>query len=249
MQSAKDGFCRGEEKGIGYMLSVINLNKNYGKVEAVKDISFNVESGIITILLGPNGAGKSTVIKSISGLLKYSGKITIDNLENKTLEAKRIFSYVPEMPSLYDLLTVKEHVDFIARAYGIEEYEDKAEDFFRRFDLLDKKDKLGKTLSKGMQQKVSLICGLITNPKLILLDEPMMGLDPKAIKELKNIFIELKEQGVAIIISTHIIDSVTDIWDKALIMKDGKIVYEKNKEELDEDNETLEEIFFRTTEV
>lgn len=231
------------------MLKVTNLKKDYHKVEAVKDVSFSVERGQIAIILGPNGAGKSTVIKSISGLLKYSGEITIDNMDNKTLEAKRVFSYVPEMPSLYELLTVKEHVDFIAKAYRIEDYEDRAEALFKRFDLLDKKDKLGKELSKGMQQKVSLICGLITGPKLILLDEPMMGLDPKAIKELKTIFLELKESGTAIIISTHIIDSITDIWDKALIMKDGKIIYEKDKEELLEDNETLEEVFFRMTEV
>ena len=231
------------------MLNVVNLRKEYHKVEAVKDISFSVERGQIAIILGPNGAGKCTIIKSISGLLKYSGEITIDNMNNKTLEAKKVFSYVPEMPSLYDLLTVKEHVDFIAKAYAIEDYENRAEELYERFDLLDKKDKLGKELSKGMQQKVSLICGLITEPKLILLDEPMMVLDPKAIKELKSIFLELRESGISIIISTHIIDSITDIWDKALIIKDGKIIYEKNKEELEETNETLEEVFFRMTEV
>lgn len=231
------------------MLEVINLRKSYRKVEAVKDVSFSVEKGQIAIILGPNGAGKSTIIKSISGLLKYSGEITIDNMDNKTLEAKRIISYVPEMPSLYELLTVKEHVEFIAKAYSVEDYEDRAETLFKRFDLSDKKDKLGKELSKGMQQKVSLICGLITEPKLILLDEPMMGLDPKAIKELKNIFLELRDKGIAIIISTHIIDSIVDIWDKALIMKDGNIVYEKDKQEMENQDETLEDVFFRVTEV
>lgn len=231
------------------MLEVIDLKKNYGKVEAVKNISFTVEEGQIAIILGPNGAGKSTVIKSIAGLLKYSGDIKINGIENKTLEAKRLFSYIPEMPSLYDLLTVKEHVDFIAKAYRIKDYENRAEMLFERFELLDKKDKLGKELSKGMQQKVSIICGLITEPKLILMDEPMMGLDPKAIKTLKSIILELKDSGTGIIISTHIIDSVTDIWDKALIMKDGNIIFQKNKRELVELDETLEEIFFRTTEV
>lgn len=231
------------------MLDVIDLKKNYGKVEAVKNISFTVEEGQIAIILGPNGAGKSTVIKSIAGLLKYSGDIKINGIENKTLQAKRMFSYIPEMPSLYDLLTVKEHVDFIAKAYRIKDYENRAEILFERFELLDKKDKLGKELSKGMQQKVSIICGLITEPKLILMDEPMMGLDPKAIKTLKSIILELKDSGTGIIISTHIIDSVTDIWDKALIMKDGNIIFQKNKRELIEMDETLEEIFFRTTEV
>lgn len=229
------------------MLEVKNLKKSYRKLEAVKDVSFNVEKGQIAIILGPNGAGKSTIIKSIAGLLKYEGSIKIDNMDNKTLEAKKILSYVPEMPSLYDLLTVKEHVDFIAKAYSIENYQSKAEELFQRFDLIDKKNKLGKELSKGMQQKVSLICGLITQPKLILLDEPMMGLDPKAIKELKHIFLELREEGIAIIISTHIIDSVAGIWDKALIMKDGKIVYERNKDDMENQDESLEEVFFRVT--
>lgn len=229
------------------MLEVINLKKSYRNLEAVKDVSFNVEKGQIAIILGPNGAGKSTIIKSIAGLLKYNGSIKIDNMDNKTLEAKKILSYVPEMPSLYDLLTVKEHVDFIAKAYSIENYQSRAEELFQRFDLIDKKNKLGKELSKGMQQKVSLICGLITQPKLILLDEPMMGLDPKAIKELKSIFLELREEGIAIIISTHIIDSVAGIWDKALIMKDGKIVYERNKDEMENQDESLEEVFFRVT--
>lgn len=229
------------------MLKITNLSKNYHKVEAVKDVSFSVKKGSITILLGPNGAGKSTVIKSIAGLLKHAGTIEINRLPNKTIEAKKEFSYVPESPSLYELLTVKEHVDFIAKAYNIEDYEEKAKNLLERFDMEDKKDKLGKELSKGMQQKVSIICALITEPNLILFDEPMMGLDPKAIKELKSIFLELREEGKSIIISTHIIDSITDIWDKALIMKDGGIIYERNKEELIEKNESLEDIFFKAT--
>lgn len=231
------------------MLDVSGLRKSYHKVQAVKDISFKVSAGEITIILGPNGAGKSTVVKCIAGLLRYEGDISVNNLKNKTLEAKRILSYIPEMPSLYDLLTVSEHVDFVAKAYNIKDYEDRAEELYGRFDLLDKKDKLGKELSKGMQQKLSIICGLITNPKLILFDEPMMGLDPKAIKELKTLFLELRDLGLGIIISTHIIDSIVGLWDKVLIMKDGKIVYERSKEDLREDDETLEEIFFRATEI
>jgi ABC-2 type transport system ATP-binding protein len=151
--------------------------------------------------------------------------------------------------SLYELLTVDEHINFIAKAYNIEDYKEKAEILLERFDMTNKKDKLGKELSKGMQQKVSIICSLITEPELILFDEPMIGLDPKAIKELKSIFLELRDAGKSIIISTHIIDSITDIWDNALIMKDGEIIFEGNKEELDEKNESLEDIFFKTTEV
>jgi len=231
------------------MLKVNNLRKKYHKVEAVKNISFKVEKGNITILLGPNGAGKSTVIKSIAGLLKYTGLIEINGYTNKTLEAKKEFSYVPESPALYELLTVEEHINFIAKAYNIENFEDRAKELLERFNMIDKKDKLGKELSKGMQQKVSIICALITEPNLILFDEPMIGLDPKAIKELKSIFLELKAENKAIIISTHIIDSIKDIWDNVLIMKDGEIIFERDKKELIEKKESLEDIFFKVTEV
>ena len=231
------------------MLKVNNLGKKYHKFEAVKNVSFSVEDGSITILLGPNGAGKSTVIKSIAGLLKYTGSIEIKNFPNKSIEAKREFSYVPESPSLYELLTVEEHINFIAKAYNIEDYKDKAEELLERFDMIDKKDKLGKELSKGMQQKVSIICGLITDPNLILFDEPMIGLDPKAIKELKSMFLELREKGKSIIISTHIIDSIVDIWDNALIMKDGEIIFQGRNQELNTKPESLADIFFKATEV
>ena len=231
------------------MLKVNNLRKKYHKVEAVKNISFKVEKGNIAILLGPNGAGKSTVIKSIAGLLKYTGLIEINGYTNKTLEAKKEFSYVPESPALYELLTVEEHINFIAKAYNIENFEDRAKELLERFNMIDKKDKLGKELSKGMQQKVSIICALITEPNLILFDEPMIGLDPKAIKELKSIFLELKAENKAIIISTHIIDSIKDIWDNVLIMKDGEIIFERDKKELIEKKESLEDIFFKVTEV
>ncbi len=136
----------------------------------------------------------------------------------------------------------------MANAYKIQDYKDKAESMLKRFDLWDKKDKLGSELSKGMQQKVSICSALITSPKVILFDEPMIGLDPKAIKELKKVFLELKKEGASVIISTHIIDSISEIWDKALIMKEGNIVFSRTKEELINKNESLEEIFFEVTE-
>ena len=230
------------------MLKVTNLRKTYHKFEAVKGISFQVEAGEIAVLLGPNGAGKSTTIKCVTGLLKYEGDINICGKHNKTLQAKRDFSYVPEVPSMYDLLTVYEHIEFMAKAYDIKDYKERAEALLERFELSDKRDKLGKELSKGMQQKISICCALITSPKVILFDEPMVGLDPKAIKELKKVFLELREQGTAIIISTHIIDSVDELWDKALIMKDGEVVFARTRQELVDKNESLEQIFFEVTE-
>lgn len=229
------------------MLKVNNLTKKYDKTLAVDMVSFEVHDGEIAVLLGPNGAGKSTTIKCIAGLLRYEGNIEICGKPNKSLEAKRIFGYVPETPALYEMLTVREHLEFIARAYKLEDYGDKAESLLERFDLADKKDKLGKELSKGMQQKVSICCALLMDPKVIFLDEPMIGLDPKAIKELKEIFLELKNRGCSVIISTHIIESVEDIWDKVLIMKNGNIIMSRARQEFERSGESLEEIFFSVT--
>jgi ABC-2 type transport system ATP-binding protein len=230
------------------MLSIKNLRKKYGKEEVVKSISFDVKEAEIAVLLGPNGAGKSTTIKSIAGLLRYDGKIQICGKDNKSLEAKRCFGYVPEVPSMFDLLTVYEHIEYIAAAYGIKEYKEKAEELLERFDLTDKRDKLGKELSKGMMQKVSICCALIIEPKVILFDEPLVGLDPKAIKEVKKAFKELKEKGCSVLISTHIIDSVDELWDRVLIMKNGKIILSGTRQELLEREESLEQIFFNVTE-
>ncbi|WP_461207474.1 ABC transporter ATP-binding protein [Clostridium sp. DL1XJH146] len=230
------------------MLSVKDLSKKYDDFLAVNSLSFTVEDGEIAVLLGPNGAGKSTTIKCITGLLRYDGEVKVNGFDNKGQDAKKIFAYIPESPSLYDMLTIDEHIQFIAKAYGITEYKEKADELLKRFDLEDKRGKYGKELSKGMMQKVSICCGLIVNPKVVLFDEPMIGLDPKAIKELKKVFIELKEAGATVLISTHIIDSIDEIWDRTLIMNKGEIVLAKTRKEIEESDENLEDMFFKVTE-
>ncbi len=230
------------------MLSVRGVTKKYGKLIANDNVSFEISSGEISILLGPNGAGKSTIIKSIAGLLKFDGKIFIGEYENKSLEAKRDIGYVPEIPALYDLLTVWEHLEFIARAYSLENWRDKAQQLVERFELDDKKNKLGAELSKGMQQKVSICCGLLPNPKVILFDEPMVGLDPHGIKELKKLIVEVKNQGAAVLISTHMLDSVEEFWDSTNIMINGKIAARRTRKEIEGSGEDLEALFFKITE-
>ena len=234
------------------MLEITNLTKSYKNFDAVKNLNLFIGEGEIGVLAGPNGAGKSTTIKSIAGLLRYKGEIKIGGYSNKSVEGKRLFSYVPELPGLFPLLTVKEHMHFMARAYGIKDYEDYAEELFEIFDLSDKTEKFGSELSKGMQQKLSICCALITRPKLILFDEPMIGLDPKAIKKLKDIMLELKLQGVSMIVSTHLLDSVEDLWDRIVIMDKGNIVLSKTRKELENElkdsEESLEDIFFKVTE-
>ena len=234
------------------MLEITNLTKSYKNFDAVKNLNLFIEEGEIGVLAGPNGAGKSTTIKSIAGLLRYKGEIKIGGYSNKSVEGKKLFSYVPELPGLFPLLTVREHMHFMARAYGIKDYEDYAEELFEIFDLSDKTEKFGSELSKGMQQKLSICCALITRPKLILFDEPMIGLDPKAIKKLKDIMLELKLQGVSMIVSTHLLDSVEDLWDRIVIMDKGNIVLSKTRKEIENElkdsEESLEDIFFKVTE-
>ncbi len=230
------------------MLDVSHVTKKYGKVIACDDVSFHLAPGSITVLLGPNGAGKSTIMKAIIGLLRFDGAITVGGYPGKTPEARRLLGYIPEMPSLYPNLTVMEHMEFLARAYRLTGYRERAEDLLRRFELTEKRKKFGDELSKGMQQKLNICLGLLPEPRVILLDEPMIGLDPHAIKELKRSLEEMREQGRTMLVSTHIIDSVDMLWDRTIIMNHGVICANLTREELSADGRTLEQLFFDLTE-
>jgi len=230
------------------MLTVTHLTKRYGKNVACNDLSFHLDKGSITVLLGPNGAGKSTLIKCITGFLRYEGNILVDGMPNKTVEAKRVFGYVPEIPSLYPNLTVAEHMEFLARAYRLTDWKEYAAALLDRFELTDKKKKFGDELSKGMQQKLNLCLGFLPRPHFLLMDEPMIGLDPHAIKELKEIIREMRDEGRTVLVSTHMIDSVDMLWDRTLIMQKGVLRANVTKEQLQESGETLEQLFFDITE-
>lgn len=230
------------------MLTVSHLTKTYGKTTACRDVSFSLDAGSVTVLLGPNGAGKSTLLKSAVGFLRYYGDIRVNGLDNKSVAAKRILGYVPEIPALYPNLTVSEHIEFIARAYRLTDYRNFAASLFDRFELSDKKKKFGDELSKGMQQKLNLCLGLLPRPQLLLMDEPMIGLDPHAIKELKLMMEEMRAEGRTVLVSTHMIDSVDMLWDRALIMQSGELRANVTREELEARGQTLEEIFFALTE-
>lgn len=227
------------------LLRVEHVTKRYGKTTANRDISFAVNAGETAILLGPNGAGKSTIIKCIVGLLRFDGDIFVAGETNKSTNAKRRLGYVPELPAAYELLTVAEHLEFVRRAWR-EEDDGTGDKLLERLELADKRDKLGRELSKGMQQKLSIAMALVHKPDVIIFDEPLVGLDPHAIKELKTIFRELRESGCATLISTHMIDSVEDYWDVAHIMMNGEIAATKRVD--DAENRSLEELFFEITE-
>lgn len=228
------------------MLETQNLTKEYGKYKAADRVNLTILDGEIGILLGPNGAGKSTVIKSIAGLLRYKGRISINGEEARKIEAKKKFAYVPELPAMYEALTVREHIEFMMNAYKIQTTEEEIQRLLDRFELTDKQDKLGNELSKGMMQKVSICCALIIQPEVILLDEPMVGLDPAAIKELKKVILELKDAGVTVLISTHMLEMVKELWDVMFVMDKGHIIASYKRCDVKDDD--LEELFFHVTE-
>lgn len=227
------------------MLEIQNLTKKYGKMLAVDHVNFVVPDGQVGILLGPNGAGKSTIIKSIAGLLRYQGGVGIQRMNARNLEAKKIFAYVPELPAMFEALTVREHVEYIRRAYNSPITDEEIDALLERFELADKQNKLGSELSKGMMQKVSICCALAIKPQVILLDEPMVGLDPAAIKELKQVVLELKEAGVTVLLSTHMLEMVKDLWDVMFVMDKGRIIGEYTRAQARDQD--IEELFFAVT--
>ena len=229
----------------GLMLEIQGLTKSYGNNVAVDNVNFAVPNGQVGILLGPNGAGKSTIIKSIAGLLRYKGMIRIQGLPARTMEAKKVFAYVPEIPNMFDALTVREHIEYIRMAYNSPITDEEVEEILKEFEMEDKQDKLGNELSKGMMQKVSICCALAVKPQVILLDEPMVGLDPAAIRMLKEVVLKLRNQGVTVLISTHMLEMVEELWDIMFVMEKGHIIGSYTKE--DAEGRDLDELFFAMT--
>ena len=228
------------------MIQINNVTKSFSGTNVLDHLQMHVPKGSIYGLVGPNGAGKSTIIKSIAGLLRYEGGVGINGMKARSLEAKKIFGYVPEIPAMFEALTVREHIEYVKRAYNSDITEEEIDALLTRFELLDKQEKLGNELSKGMMQKVSICCALAIHPKVVMLDEPMVGLDPAAIKELKEVVLELKEKGCTILISTHMLEMVKDLWDVMFVMEQGKIIATFNKNEIADKD--IEELFFEVTE-
>ncbi|BCJ99962.1 ABC transporter ATP-binding protein [Anaerocolumna chitinilytica] len=229
------------------MIQVQHVTKKYGNMLANNDVNLESVDGGLSVLLGANGAGKSTLIKCICGLLRFEGSIKVNGFDNHSLEAKRLLGYVPEFPAMYPMLTVEEHLQFIARAYRLKDWEPYGNELMTRFELIDKKSKLGQELSKGMQQKVSICCALLPRPKAVIFDEPFVGLDPHAIRELKLLITSLRDEGNSVLISTHMIDSMEEAWDTVYIMKNGSIMETRNRKDIDSRN-SLESIYFAITE-
>ena len=239
------------------MISVQNLVKYYGTTLAVDGLSFEVNNGEILGLLGPNGAGKTTVLRSVTGIIqKSAGKIIVDgfDLDVQEQEVKRRIAFVPEVPNPFEMLTVEEHLRFVAMAYGTTKGFDKRSlELMERFELIEKKRELVVSLSKGMKQKLAIACAFIHNAGNLLFDEPLIGIDPLGVKTLKDMMLEARQQGCAVLISTHMLDTAERLCDRILILRKGLKLAEGSLDELyhraqvGEDG-SLEDVFLTLTE-
>lgn len=219
------------------MLEVNNITGGYANIPVLKDVSFTIEDGELVGLIGLNGAGKSTTIKEIIGILTpYQGEILIDgeNLTHSPEAYRKKIGFIPETPSLYEELTLKEHLEVVAMAYDLdwESAFARAEKLLALFRLEEKLDWFPVNFSKGMKQKVMIICALMVEPSLLIVDEPFLGLDPIAIKDLTDLLEEEKKKGTAILMSTHVLDSAEKMCDRLIILHQGKILASGNLESL-----------------
>jgi ABC-2 type transport system ATP-binding protein len=235
-------------------IKISNLQKAYGSALVLKDVNLEVDSGEIIGYIGPNGAGKSTTIKILIGMIPdYKGDVEVMGLDVKAnlLEVKRLIGYVPENASLYETLSPMEYLCFLGSLYQLEtdQIEEKATELLRLFALYDQRDDRMTTFSKGMKQKVLLISGILHNPKVIFLDEPLSGLDANAVILVKEILSQLKHAGKTIFYSSHIMDVVQKISDRIVLINKGTIIANGTFNELKSQRETgsLEQIFNQLT--
>lgn len=211
------------------VLKIENLSGGYNRKKIIENINIEISKGSITALIGLNGAGKSTTIKHILGLLRpMDGEIKVNGItirENNEKYRKSI-SYIPESPVLYDELTLEEHINLTAMAYGLNMKEawEKADVLLKLFKLSDKKKFFPVHFSKGMKQKVMIICSFLVEPNLYIIDEPFLGLDPIAINDLINLMCEKRDNGASILMSTHILATAEKYCDNFIIIHEGKIL-------------------------
>ena len=209
------------------MIEVDGLQKLYGNFPAVQGLSFRVGPGEVLGLVGPNGAGKTTTIRSIAGIiLPTSGSIRIagHDLATDPVAAKGALAFIPDEPHLFEYLTVEEHLRFIARLYLLGDVSGQIPGLLEELDLADKRSSLPGELSRGMKQKLAIACGLLHQPKALLLDEPLTGLDPVGIRRMKTTITRRAAAGSAVILSSHLLHLVEEICTRMLIMQRGKVV-------------------------
>jgi ABC-2 type transport system ATP-binding protein len=238
------------------MITVSHLTKLYGDFKAVDDLSFTVGPGEVVGLIGPNGAGKTSTLRSIVGIQSPSaGTIAIGgrDIVKDAVEAKRQLAFMADEPQLFEYLTVMEHLRLTARIYQVRDVEAKAAVLLKELELVGKEKSLPSELSRGMKQKVAIACGLIHEPKALLFDEPLTGLDPLGIRHMKGTIVARGRAGAAIIVSSHLLHLVEEICSRVVIINRGVKVADGTIDELRARAQTagagssLEEIFLQIT--
>ena len=229
------------------MLKIEHLTKVYGGKKAVDDLSLHIQPGEIYGFIGHNGAGKTTTLKSVVGILQFDeGEITIDgiSIREQPLACKKKFAYIPDNPDLYDFMTGIKYLNFIADVFGVDE--NTRQERIRKYaELFELTNDLGQPIaaySHGMKQKLAIIAAWMHDPKLIIMDEPFVGLDPKASHLLKGMMREVCDNGGAIFFSTHVLEVAEKLCDKVAIIKGGKLIRSGTMEEVKGDD-SLEEVF------
>lgn len=230
------------------MIEIKNVSKTYnGKKKVLKNISFKIEGGEIFAFIGHNGAGKTTMIKSIMGILDFEeGDILVDNksIKEEPLECKRIMAYVADNPDLYENMKAIDFINFICDMYEVSEdiRRENTLKYAKMFEIEDKLNDDISSFSHGMKQKIALIAALAHNPKVLIMDEPFVGLDPKAVYDMKEIMRNMAKDGKTIFFSTHILDVAEKLCDRVAIIKDGTIVKVGKMKDIKGD-ESLEQVF------
>jgi ABC-2 type transport system ATP-binding protein len=236
------------------MISVEGLTKLYGDVAAVSDLSFAVRAGEVLGLVGPNGAGKTTALRCISGIIPPTGgKIMLAgcDMREDPLAAKQQVAFFPDEPRLFDYLTVRQHLEFTARLYQVRDAAGLSDQLLETLEMTEKAGALPTELSRGMKQKVALACGFLHQPRAMFFDEPLTGLDPMAIRRTKDLIAQKARDGVAIIISSHLLHLLEEVCSHVLILKRGRKIVHGTLGEIrvqfreGERDSSLEEIFIR----
>ncbi len=234
------------------MLDIKNLTKTYGDKKAVDNLTLHIAPGEICGFIGHNGAGKTTTLKSVAGILQFDeGEITIGGRSVKTepLECKRQIAYIPDNPDIYEFMTGIQYLNFIADIFGINEMKrkERIEKYAQLFELTDDLTAAVASYSHGMKQKLAVISAWIHNPKLIIMDEPFVGLDPKAAHLLKEMMKEACSEGSAIFFSTHVLEVAEKLCDKVAVIKGGRLIRSGSMEEVKGDD-SLEAVFLELEE-
>jgi len=238
------------------MIEVQALTKRYGSFTAVRELSFAVSAGEVLGLVGPNGAGKTSTLRCLAGIIPPSAgvvRIAGHDLAVEPVEAKRTLAFFPDEPRLFAYLTVRQHLAFVARIYGVANHEAVAGPLLEELELADKSDALPGELSRGMKQKLVIACGLLHEPKVIFFDEPLTGLDPLGIRRMKDSILRRAREGAAIVLSSHLLHLLEEICSHVLILKKGEKVADGTLQEVaarfsnGDPSVGLEEVFIRAT--